>query len=109
MSQKIAGTFAGSAGTNTAGQTSDVLMLPTGMTDLRLTVTGDVDANNQVRLQRSTSNGAAWSTAHTASSAVSNASLVGLGLTVDVFQQWRVLSLTSQAGKTIHYSLSAEN
>lgn len=106
MPQKIAGTFAGSASTNTAGQISDVLVIPSGTTAVFVTVSGDVDANNQVRVRRSINNGQTWSNALTINAPTTNQSIA---VSLATQTHWMIDSNTSQVGKNIQYSLSAES
>lgn len=106
MPQKVAGTFAGSANTSTAGQTSDVLVIPSGTTAVLFTATGDVDANNTVRVRRSVNNGHTWTNAVTVTAPTTNQSV---SVVLPTQTHFLVESVLSQAGKNISYSLSAES
>lgn len=103
MAQKIAGTFAAASGT-AAGLTSDILVIPTGVTTAIATITGPINTSNRVHLQKSTDNGQTWATQNNLSTVQT-----GLAITVAAGEHWRALQATSQAGKSIQYSLSVES
>lgn len=100
------GTFA--TGNNVAGladQQSGVLSVPylTGG-NIFVSVAGDVDASNSVRLQKSTNSGTSWATVATYNSAQTNAAVA-----VAQGEQYRLITVVMQALKTIHYKLTAES
>lgn len=103
MSQNVKGTFV-SAKSVAIGQVSDVLAIPTGTTTLRLTLSGQIDASNTVRTQKSINGGHTWTNQTTYNSAQTNAAV-----TVAAGEQWRLSLISHQAGKQIEYSLSAES
>ena len=103
MSQNVKGTFS-SAGSVAVGQLSDVLAIPTGVTNMRLTLGGTIDASNTVKSQKSTNGGQTWADQTTYNSAQS-----AVAVTVAAGEQWRLCLVTQQALKTMDYSLSAES
>lgn len=103
MSQNVKGTFA-SAQSVAVGQVSDALVIPTGVTSMKLTLGGTIDASNTVKTQKSTNNGQTWADQTTYNSAQTNTAV-----TVAAGEQWRVQNVAQQAFKTLDYSLSAES
>jgi hypothetical protein len=103
MSQNVKGTFA-SGGSANVGESSDALVIPSGVTTLRLTLGGTVDASNSVKSQKSTSSGQAWTDQTTYTSAQS-----AVGVTVAAGEQWRLVVVAQQANKAIDYALSVES
>ena len=102
MSQVIQGTFA--TGSNpVSGNDSPPLVIPTGFTSARLTLTG-LDASNTVKSQKRTAPGGAWADQTTYNS---NQTLVAV--TVANGEEWRILGITQQALKDIQYKFSAES
>jgi hypothetical protein len=59
MSQNVKGNFA-SASSSNLGQTSDVLVIPSGVTSMLLTLGGTIDASNTAKTQKSTNSGQTW-------------------------------------------------
>lgn len=102
MPQNVKGTFTSTRST-AASKRSDVLQIPTGVTSIKLNITG-LDANNTVRTQKSTNNGGNWVNQTTYSSNQTNTAV-----TVAHGEQWRLFAISMQAGKNIDYSLSAES
>lgn len=106
MPQAVMGTFfrpLGSSG-NSPGQVSDVLGVPSGLSAIKLTVTG-LDASNTIKTQRSTNNGLTWVDQTTYNS---NQNGTSIGATPG--HQWRLAHVTfNVAGKEISYKLSAES
>lgn len=103
MPQTIAGTFAATVAP-AVGLTSDILVVPTGVTTARLNLSGAIDTNNRVHVQKSTDNGRTWTTQNNLATVQSN-----FGITVAAGEHWRCLQATGQTQKTIQYSLSAES
>lgn len=103
MSQNVKGTFASGKSSNAGSQFSDVLVIPTGVTSMRLNIAGAIDASNTVKTQKST-NGLTWSDQTTYNSAQTNTSV-----SVAHGEQWRLALVASEALKSINYSLSAES
>lgn len=107
MPQNIQGTFVSGSVPNNA-QISDVLLVPAGPTGGNRTglinISGDISASNPVTLQRSINSGITWSNiVGPLTSAQSN-----VQQTLTPVWQYRFVCDMGQAGKTIHYSLSAE-
>lgn len=104
MTQALAGTF--STGNNVAGladQQSGVIDVPYGVTTGRLTTVG-CDANNKIRLYKSTDNGNSWSTVITISVDQTNA-----GQAVAAGEQYQMRTVVMQSYKSIQYKLSVES
>ena len=100
MSSSIAsGTFStGSAAS--AGNTSDVCIVPSGKTSMRLTVTG-LNGSNTAKTQMRTAGGA-WADQTTYSSDQN-----GTSVTVAGGQEWRLFQITQQAIRDVRYKLDA--
>lgn len=103
MAQNVKGTFF-SGGSSAIGQASAVLVIPTGVTAMKLTLSGSIDASNTVKTQKSLNNGQAWSDQTTYNSAQTSTSV-----TVDAGEQWRLVLVAQQATRGILYGLSAES
>jgi hypothetical protein len=101
--QNVKGTFASAASFN-AGAVSDALVIPTGVTTMRLSIGGTIDASNTVKSQKSVNNGQAWADVTTYNSAQS-----ATAVTVASGEQWRLAIVTQQAVKAMDYALSAES
>ena len=98
----IAGTFA-TAQNAVSGNASDVLVVHSSITTMRLTLTG-LDASNTVKTQKRTTPGAAFVDQTTYSS-----DQVSVAVTVAANEEWRVLGVTQQATKDIRYKMSLES
>lgn len=81
---------------------SDVLTVPTGMTSMRLTLTG-LDGSNTVRTQKRTAGGTF------ADQTTYNADQAAVAVPVAAGEEWRVVQVTQQATRDIRYKLSCEN
>jgi len=92
-----------SGGVATAGNASDTMIVPTGMTQMRLTLTG-LDGSNTVKTQKRTAPSGAFVDQTTYNSDQSN-----VGVAVAAGEEWRVIDITHQATKDIRYKLSCEN
>jgi hypothetical protein len=103
MSQKIRATFVSGQSVN-AGQISDVLMIPTGVTSALLNIVGDIDGSNTVKTQKSTNNGYSWADQTTYSS-----QQINVAVTVVAGEQWRAVCNSVQPNKLIALSLSVES
>jgi hypothetical protein len=101
MSATIAGSFS-TASVAVAGNTSDILPIPTGTTTAKLTLTG-CDASNTVRTQKRTAGGT-WTNQTTYSS---NQSAVSI--TVAAGEEWQLAHLTAQAYHDLQFKLTTEN
>ena len=101
----IQGTFATGSVPITAAQLngSDVAVVPTGMTTMRLTLTG-LDGSNTVKSQKRTTPGGTFVDQTTYSSDQNS-----VAVTVASGEEWRVVQITQQAIKDIRYKLSLEN
>lgn len=98
----IQGTF--STGSNpVSGNASDVLNVPTGMTNMKLTLTG-LDASNTVKTQKRTTPGGAF-----ADQTTYNSNQAAVNVTVAAGEEWRVLGITQQAIKDIQFKMSCES
>lgn len=104
MSQNVKGTFYSGNSSNAGSQLSDVLVIPTGVTSMKLSVAGAVNASNTVKTQKSTNNGQTWADQSTYNSAQSNTAV-----TVVAGEHWRLALVASQVLKAIDYSLSVES
>jgi hypothetical protein len=100
----IQGTFATASTPITALQPggSDSLVIPTGTTALRLTVT-NLDGSNTVRSQKRTAGGVFvdQTTYNTPQSNVSVPAVAG--------EEWRLVQVTQQTNRDLLYKLSAES
>ena len=103
MSQSVSGTFANGQSVG-VGIASDVLVIPSGVTAMRLTLGDAIDGSNTVKTQKSTSNGLTWADQTTYNSA-QNATAV----TVAHGEQWRLITVSGQASKQISYRMEVEN
>lgn len=104
MSQNVKGTFASGNSSNAGSQFSAELVIPTGVTSMRLNIGGAIDANNTVKSQKSVNNGQTWADQTTYNSAQVNTSVA-----VANGEQWRLALASEQALKAIDYSLSVES
>jgi len=103
-SAHIAGTFAASYAISTIGAlTSQILMIPSGVTQAKLYLTG-LDINNKVRMQKSTDNGVTW-----VNQTLYNSDQSGTVLTVAHGEHWRASVPDMEAGKSMAYKLSVES
>jgi hypothetical protein len=103
MSQNVTGTFISGQSSN-PGSLSDALVIPTGITLMKLSVSGKIDASNTVKTQKSLDNGETWADVATYNSVQSN-TLV----TVAGGEQWRLVAPTDQPLTATNYSLSVES
>ena len=98
-----AGTFAtASTAIGVGSQVSDVCVINTGRTSMRLTITG-ADASNRVRTQKRTSPGGAFvdqTTYNTNQSATSIPVVAG--------EEWRLITVAMQPIREIRYMLDAQ-
>lgn len=102
MSQAVKGSFTSGASVN-VGVNSDALVIPSGVTSMKLTTVG-LDGSNTVKTQKSTNNGQAW-----ADQTTYNSDQTSTAVTVAHGEQWRLFVISQQATKTIAYTLSAES
>lgn len=105
MTSTIAGTFSTSANGIGAGlfdQQSGVLVVPSSG---RVVINASpLDTNNKIRLQTSTDNGVTWSSVSTfTTDQVDNVTTPTPG------HQRRLVVVAMEAGKTIHYKMTAES
>lgn len=103
----VKGTFV-SASTVAVGQLSDALVIPSGVTSMKVSLGGakggTINASNTVRTQKSTNSGQTWANVTTYNSAQASASVA-----VAMGEQWRLQVITQQAGKSLGYELSVES
>lgn len=102
MSQAVSGTFA-NGGSVAVGMASDVLVIPSGVTAMYLTLGDAIDGSNTVKTQKST-DGQAWADQTTYNSAQN-----GTSVTVAHGERWRLVTVAGQASKQISYRMSVEN
>jgi len=102
MSQNVKGSFASGQSVQ-IGETSAELVVPSGFTSMKVTITG-LDASNTVKTQKSTNNGQTW-----ADQSTYNSDQTATAVTVAHGEQWRLFHLAGQALKTIGYELSAQS
>ena len=100
MSAQVAGTFANGQSVG-VGQRSDVLVIPSGVTSMFLTLSGAIDASNTVKTRKSTNNGITW-----ADQTTYNAAQAGVAVTVAHGEQWILETVAGQANKAIDYRMS---
>lgn len=103
MSAAVAGTFASGSSAG-AGMRSDVLVINFGVISMGLTLSGDIDASNTVRAQKSIDNGITW-----ADQVLYNSAQAGVAVTVVHGEQWSLLTVAAQPLKSINYKMSMEN
>lgn len=101
MPANVQGTFATGANA-VAGNSSDVLPVPTGVTTLRLTTVG-VSASNPVKTQKRTA-GAAWVDQVTYTSEQTNTAI-----TAAAGEEWQLVCTAELAVTDIRYKLTAES
>ncbi len=102
MSQVVHGTFA-TGQVAAPGNTSDVLVIPSGRTSIRLSALG-LDGSNTIKTQKITAPGTAWADQVTYNSDQSLTSI-----TVADGEAWRLVHVAATALKDIKYKLSAES
>jgi len=88
--------------TSSVGNFSDVAIVPTGMTTMRLTTLG-LDASNTIKTQKRTAGGV-FTDQVTYNSEQNN-----VAITVATGEEWRVAQVTQIANKDVRYKLSLEN
>lgn len=103
MSQNVKGTFASAQSAN-IGAISDALVIPYGVTAMKLTLAGTIDASNTVKTQKSTNSGQTW-----ADQTTYNSAQAGTSVTVAHGEQWRLIVVTQQAYKALDYGMSVES
>ncbi len=96
------GTFTTSSTNGSATAAGDVLCVPTGMTSMRLTITG-LDGSNTVKTQKRTAGGTF------ADQVTYNSAQSSVSVTVATGEEWRLVVITQQATREIRYKLSCEN
>jgi adenosylmethionine-8-amino-7-oxononanoate aminotransferase len=92
----------GNATVGSANVAGEVMCTPTGVTSMKLTLTG-LDASNTVKTQKRTAGGAF------ADQTTYNSNQAAVGVTVAAGEEWRVVCITQQAIKEIQYTLSCES
>lgn len=102
MSQCVKGSFASGASVQ-IGETSDALVIPTGLANLKLTTTG-LDANNTIKTQKTLNSGYTW-----VDQVTYNADQAAVNVPAVHGEQWRVQHVAGQAAKIIAYELSAQS
>ena len=95
-----AGTFTTGSTASTGGNASQVCIVPTGRTQMLLTLTG-CDASNSVKTQKRTAGGVfADQTTYTSNQSAT-------AITVATGEEWRLLTIAQQAIREIRYELNA--
>lgn len=89
--------------TSSVGNNSDVLVVPTGMTSMKLTTLG-LDGSNTIKTQKRTSPGGTFTDQTTY-----NSDQTATVVTVAAGEEWRVVQVTQQVQKDVRYKLSCEN
>lgn len=102
MSQNVKGTFASGQSVQ-VGETSAELVIPSGVTSMKLSTVG-LDASNTVKTQKSTSNGQSWTDQTTY-----NSDQTATAVTVAHGEQWRLVHVAGQAIKRIDYEMSVQS
>ncbi len=103
MSQAVKGSFTSGQSVN-IGQASDVLVIPSGVVAMALTLGGAIDASNTCKTQKSTDNGQTW-----ADQTTYNSAQAAVAVTVAHGEQWRLVAVAAQALKAIDYTMSVES
>lgn len=85
------------------GNPGNVLIVPTGMTNMKLTLEG-LDGSNTVKTQKRTTPGGAW-----VDQTTYNSNQAAVNVTVATGEEWRIISVTAQAVREVRYKLSCEN
>lgn len=84
------------------GNASDALIVPTGVTSMKLTTLG-LDGSNTIKTQKRTAGGA-W-----ADQTTYNSDQTATVVTVAAGEEWRVFQVSQQATKDVRYKLSCES
>lgn len=92
----------GNATVGSATVAGDTMCVPTGVTSMKLTLTG-LDGSNTVKTQKRTAGGTF------ADQTTYNSNQSATALTVAAGEEWRVVCITQQAIKEIQYTLSCES
>ncbi len=98
----VAGTFS-TGSVASVGTPSDVCIIPTGRTSMRLTISG-LNGSNTVKTQKRTTPGGTF-----ADQTTYNSDQAGTSVTVAAGEEWRLLTVTMQATRDIRYVLSCES
>lgn len=101
MPANVQGTFATGANA-VAGNTSDVLEVPTGVTSAKLTTVG-LNGSNTIKTQKRTAGGA-W-----ADQTTYNSDQTNTAITVAAGEEWQLVGVTQQADVDIRFKLTAES
>lgn len=101
MSANVQGTFATGANP-VAGNNSDILPIPTGVTTARLTTTG-LSGSNTIKTQKRTAGGV-W-----ADQVTYNSDQTNTAITVAAGEEWQLVSVTETTITDIRYRLSCES
>jgi hypothetical protein len=96
----VQGTFA-TTSASTGGVASDVCVINTGRTQMRLTIT-NLDASNTVRTQKRTAGGVF------VDQTTYNSPQNNVAVPVVAGEEWRLVQLTQQVNRDVRYSLIAE-
>lgn len=92
----------GNATVGSATVAGDTICVPTGMTNMKLTLTG-LDGSNTVKTQKRTAGGVF------ADQTTYNSDQAAVNVTVATGEEWRCVCVAQQPIKDIRYKLSCEN
>ena len=98
---QIQGTFTTGGSASTGGNTSDVCCIPTGRTQMKLSLTG-CDASNTVKSQKRQAGGVF------VDQTTYNTNQSNTVVTVATGEEWRLFTLAQQAVREIRYVLDAQ-
>ena len=97
------GSFTTGSVASTGGQFSDTLNPPSGMTVMKLTLTG-LDGSNTVKTQKRTTPGGTF-----VDQTTYNSNQSAVSVTVAAGDEWRVALVSAQPIKTLAYKMSCES
>lgn len=101
MSANVQGTFATGA-TAVAGNSSDILPVPSGTSAIKLTTTG-LSASNTIKTQKRTAGGA-WADQVTYNADQTNTSIAAVA-----GEEWQLVAVAELAITDVRFKLSAES
>lgn len=101
MTANVQGTFATGA-LAVAGNSSDILPVPTGTTAIKLTTTG-LTGSNTIKTQKRTAGGT-W-----ADQVTYNSDQTATSITAVAGEEWQLVCVTELTTTDIRYKLTAEN
>lgn len=99
----ICGSF-DSGASQSLGICSGAVVIPNGIANAKLTLTGTLDASNTVKTQKSVNNGQTWADVTTY-----NAAQAAIAIPVVAGEHWKLCIVLQQADKHIDYAFTCEN